>query len=128
LAGLLPSAVGEADPVSQTAAATAAANQFVKKKNRRRPDPQLGQDSPRRSAPADQLVYVGEWHSHPAGYAATPSRKDLLQLAELAELPNVNRVPALMAIVNDEGVRVHSASICDVDLPASVVIAKEPAG
>ena len=56
LAGLLPSAVGEADPVSQIAAATAAANQFVKKKNRWRPDPQLGQDSPRRSAPRRQGI------------------------------------------------------------------------
>jgi hypothetical protein len=34
----------------------AAANQFVKKKNRRRPDPQLGQDSPRRSAPRRQGI------------------------------------------------------------------------
>jgi integrative and conjugative element protein (TIGR02256 family) len=76
-------------------------------------------------ASAGQLVYVGEWHSHPAGYTATPSTKDLLQLAELAELLDMNNVPALMAIVNDDGVRVHSASLCDVDAPVSVVMVKE---
>lgn len=79
-------------------------------------------------ASAGQLVYVGEWHSHPAGNAATPSAKDLLQLAELAGLLDMNGVPALMAIVNDDGVRVHSASLCDVDAPVSVVVVKEARG
>jgi Prokaryotic E2 family A/Prokaryotic homologs of the JAB domain len=79
-------------------------------------------------ASAGQLVYVGEWHSHPAGYAATPSIKDLLQLAELAELLDVNGVPALMAIVNDDGVRIHSASLCDADATVSVVMVKEARG
>lgn len=72
-----------------------------------------------------QLVYVGEWHSHPKGYAATPSPKDLLQLAELAELLDMNGVPALMAIANDDGVRIHSATKPDVDLPVSLIIVKE---
>jgi integrative and conjugative element protein (TIGR02256 family) len=79
-------------------------------------------------ASAGQFVYVGEWHSHPAGYAATPSAKDLLQLAELAELLDMNGVPALMAIVNDDGVRVHSASLCDADATVSVVMVKEARG
>ncbi|MDA9414038.1 hypothetical protein XH81_04030 [Bradyrhizobium sp. CCBAU 25360] len=72
-----------------------------------------------------QLVYVGEWHSHPKGYAATPSPKDLLQLAELAELLDMNGVPALMGIANDDGVRIHSATKPDVDLPVSLIIVKE---
>ena len=79
-------------------------------------------------ATAGQLVYVGEWHSHPAGYAATPSAKDLLQLAELAELLDMNGVPALMAIVNDDGVRVHSAALWDVETPVSIVMIKEARG
>jgi proteasome lid subunit RPN8/RPN11 len=79
-------------------------------------------------ASAGQLVYVGEWHSHPAGYPATPSAKDLLQLAELAQLLDMNGVPALMAIVNDDGVRVHSALLCDVEAPVSVFMIKEARG
>ena len=79
-------------------------------------------------ATAGHLVYVGEWHSHPAGYAATPSAKDLLQLAELAELLDMNGVPALMAIVNDDEVRVHSAALCDVETPVSIVMVKEARG
>jgi integrative and conjugative element protein (TIGR02256 family) len=76
-------------------------------------------------ASAGQLVYVGEWHSHPAGYAATPSPKDLMQLAELAELLDMNGVPALMAIVNDDGVRIHSAFLCDIDAPVTMVLVNE---
>lgn len=72
-----------------------------------------------------QLVYVGEWHSHPKGYAATPSPKDLLQLAELADFLGMNGVPALMGIANDEGIRIHSATKPDVDLPVSLIIVKE---
>ncbi|WP_197090864.1 Mov34/MPN/PAD-1 family protein [Bradyrhizobium sp. LTSP849] len=79
-------------------------------------------------ASAGQLVYVGEWHSHPTGLAATPSTKDLLQLAELAELLDMNGVPALMAIVNDDGVRVHCASLSDGAAPVSVVLVKEARG
>ncbi|MBR0924723.1 Mov34/MPN/PAD-1 family protein, partial [Bradyrhizobium diazoefficiens] len=74
------------------------------------------------------LVYVGEWHSHPKGYAAAPSPKDLLQLAELAELLDMNGVPALMGIANDDGVRIHSATKPDVDLPVSLIIVKEATG
>lgn len=76
-------------------------------------------------ATAGQLVYVGEWHSHPAGYSATPSVKDLLQLAELAELLDMNGVPALMAIVNDDGVRLHSASLYEDGAPVSIIVVKE---
>jgi Prokaryotic E2 family A/Prokaryotic homologs of the JAB domain/ThiF family len=62
-------------------------------------------------ASGGQLVYVGEWHSHPESHAAKPSRKDALQLAELACMLDANGVPALMAIVGHAGTRVHSASV-----------------
>jgi hypothetical protein len=77
------------------------------------------------SESAGQLVYVGEWHSHPDGYAATPSPKDLLQLAELADLLDMNGVPALMAIANDDGIRIHSATTRTICSSCSAVIVGE---
>lgn len=74
---------------------------------------------------AGQLVYVGEWHSHPEGYAATPSPKDLLQLAELADLLDMNGVPALMAIANDGGIRIHSNTRRELGSSCSAVIVRE---
>jgi integrative and conjugative element protein (TIGR02256 family) len=74
---------------------------------------------------AGQLVYVGEWHSHPEGYAATPSPKDLLQLAELADLLDMNGVPALMAIANDDGIRIHSAARHELGSTYSAVMVRE---
>jgi E2/UBC family protein A/JAB domain-containing protein similar to deubiquitination enzymes/ThiF family protein len=74
---------------------------------------------------AGQLVYVGEWHSHPEGYAATPSPKDLLQLAELADLLDRNGVPALMAIANDDGIRIHSAARHELGSTYSAVMVRE---
>ncbi|WP_386630391.1 ThiF family adenylyltransferase [Sulfitobacter geojensis] len=48
-----------------------------------------------------QLVYVGEWHSHPMGASATPSSIDHIQLNELAtDLTSENR-PGVMVIIGE---------------------------
>lgn len=46
--------------------------------------------------------YVGDWHSHPAGYPATPSGLDIVLLATLADRLAEDGVPAVMVIISDE--------------------------
>jgi len=57
------------------------------------------------SETAGQLVYVGEWHSHSVRSPALPSLKDLVQLADLAAILDLNGVPGVMLIAGDEGLR-----------------------
>jgi hypothetical protein len=45
--------------------------------------------------------YVGEWHSHPAGHSADPSRDDIFQLAYLAVRMADDGLPAVSLIVGD---------------------------
>ncbi|SCK11175.1 integrative and conjugative element protein, VC0181 family [Variovorax sp. HW608] len=45
--------------------------------------------------------YIGEWHSHPRGHPASPSRADLIQLAELALRMDEDGLPVLQLIVGD---------------------------
>lgn len=45
--------------------------------------------------------YIGEWHSHPRGHSAAPSRADLIQLAELALRMHEDGLPVLQLIVGD---------------------------
>jgi integrative and conjugative element protein (TIGR02256 family) len=68
-----------------------------------------------------QLSYVGEWHSHPANYPVWPSMTDVFQLTELARLLDMNGVPAVMAIVGDDGIRLHTADIVDVGQPLTII-------
>ena len=49
--------------------------------------------------------YVGEWHSHPRGTGASPSRLDLALLAELADRMAQDGLPELMLIVGEVEVR-----------------------
>ena len=63
------------------------------------------------SETSGQMSYVGEWHSHPSGCATTPSGTDLLQVADLAALLDLNRTPALMVIVGDQGLRIVVADM-----------------
>jgi hypothetical protein len=58
-----------------------------------------------------QVRYIGEWHSHPRGASALPSRIDLAQLAWLGDELDAEGVPALMAIAADDGA--FSFMICD---------------
>ncbi|MEQ4575871.1 MAG: Mov34/MPN/PAD-1 family protein [Gammaproteobacteria bacterium] len=59
-----------------------------------------------------QMVsYVGEWHSHPAGHSADPSATDFTLLATLARRLAADGVPALMAIVSENGLSVSLGSV-----------------
>lgn len=53
-------------------------------------------------ATAGQLRYVGEWHSHPDGCAATPSDDDDALFATLAALFRGTGEPYLMSIVSED--------------------------
>jgi len=52
---------------------------------------------------AGNLEYVGEWHSHPAGYGCQPSHDDFNVFSWLTRHMDDEGQPALMAIVGDEG-------------------------
>lgn len=50
--------------------------------------------------------YVGEWHSHPRGHSAAPSRDDLIQLAELSLGMHEDGLTALQLIVGEKEIQV----------------------
>lgn len=50
--------------------------------------------------------YVGEWHSHPRGHSAKPSRDDLIQLVELSLGMHGDGLPALQLIVGENDIQV----------------------
>jgi len=50
--------------------------------------------------------YIGEWHSHPPGHSAAPSRDDMLQLAHLALGMDSDGLPAVQLIVGEDDVRI----------------------
>lgn len=52
------------------------------------------------------VTYVGEWHSHPRGHSATPSRDDLIQLAELSLAMHDDGLPAFQLIVGENDIQV----------------------
>ena len=49
--------------------------------------------------------YIGEWHSHPPGHSASPSRDDLVQLAYLALGMADDGLPAVQLIVGERDVQ-----------------------
>ena len=55
--------------------------------------------------------YVGEWHSHPSGHSATPSRDDLLQLAELSLGMHGDGLPALQLIVGEHDIQILQGAV-----------------
>jgi len=61
-----------------------------------------------------QIRYIGEWHSHPDGVKARPSKKDVSQLAWLAQSLAADDCPGVMLIVGAEGVTVTSAELVSV--------------
>jgi integrative and conjugative element protein (TIGR02256 family) len=50
----------------------------------------------------NELSYIGEWHSHPAGRGSKPSGDDIKALDWLANEMNNIGYPGLMAIIGDE--------------------------
>lgn len=55
--------------------------------------------------------YVGEWHSHPRGHSAKPSRDDLIQLAELSLGMHGDGLPALQLIVGENDIQVLQGTV-----------------
>ncbi len=55
------------------------------------------------------LRYVGEWHSHPAGYPAKPSSDDCELLGEIAALQHKDGNPGLMLIFGENDYTWHVA-------------------
>jgi len=53
------------------------------------------------------VTYVGEWHSHPRGCTALPSKDDVGQLGFLAASLQIEGMPALMIIVADSSVALY---------------------
>jgi integrative and conjugative element protein (TIGR02256 family) len=52
---------------------------------------------------ADVVGYIGEWHSHPPGCRANPSKDDFFQLAYLALGMSQEGLPAVSLIVGTDG-------------------------
>lgn len=52
---------------------------------------------------ADNVRYIGEWHSHPQGHSAAPSADDYLQGSELALGMADEGLPVIQLIVGREG-------------------------
>lgn len=55
-----------------------------------------------RSLTANQLTYIGEWHSHPQGSSARPSGDDLILLGELSKRMHPCGIPASMIIIGED--------------------------
>jgi hypothetical protein len=55
--------------------------------------------------------YVGEWHSHPRGHSAMPSRDDLIQLAEISLGMHEDGLPALQLIVGDNEIQILQGGV-----------------
>jgi len=53
-----------------------------------------------------QVRYIGEWHSHPAGYSAEPSSIDIEQISQLARIAEADGSPAISIIVAEADTRV----------------------
>ena len=52
------------------------------------------------------VTYIGEWHSHPPGHCASPSRDDLVQLVHLALGMADDGLPAVQLIVGEHDLQV----------------------
>lgn len=55
---------------------------------------------------AGMVRYIGEWHSHPPGHSASPSRDDLVQLIHLTLGMADDGLPAVQLIVGEDDVHV----------------------
>lgn len=52
------------------------------------------------------VAYIGEWHSHPKGHSASPSRDDFIQLVHLALGMSADGLPAIQLIVGENDIQV----------------------
>ena len=60
---------------------------------------------------AGVVGYIGEWHSHPPGHSASPSRDDLVQLVHLALGMADDGLPAVQLIVGEHDLQVLQGTV-----------------
>lgn len=60
---------------------------------------------------AGMVNYIGEWHSHPPGHSASPSRHDLVQLIHLALGMADDGLPAVQLIVGEHDLQVLQGAV-----------------
>lgn len=60
---------------------------------------------------AGVVNYIGEWHSHPPGHSASPSRHDLVQLIHLALGMADDGLPAVQLIVGERELQVLQGAV-----------------
>ena len=60
---------------------------------------------------AGMVSYIGEWHSHPPGHSASPSRHDLVQLIHLALGMSDDGLPAIQLIVGEHDLQVLQGAV-----------------
>ncbi|MDI1301002.1 MAG: ThiF family adenylyltransferase [bacterium] len=60
---------------------------------------------------ANIVSYVGEWHSHPPGVPASPSKDDILQLVQLAVGMAEDGLPAISLIVSEDDIRIFQGEV-----------------
>jgi hypothetical protein len=60
---------------------------------------------------AGMVGYVGEWHSHPPGHSASPSRHDLVQLVHLALGMADDGLPAVQLIVGEQDLQILQGAV-----------------
>ncbi|MCB1418683.1 MAG: ThiF family adenylyltransferase [Notoacmeibacter sp.] len=54
----------------------------------------------------NQIRYIGEWHSHPAGRSSSPSSTDLEQIRQLRDAMELDGLPAVSLIVAEDDMSV----------------------
>lgn len=64
-----------------------------------------------RQLTADIVGYIGEWHSHPPGCPASPSRDDLIQLTQLALGMAEDGLPAISLIVAEGEIKIYQGQV-----------------
>lgn len=60
---------------------------------------------------AGVVNYIGEWHSHPPGHSASPSRNDLVQLIHLALGMADDGLPAVQLIVGEHDLQLLQGEV-----------------
>lgn len=60
---------------------------------------------------AGVVGYIGEWHSHPPGHSASPSRDDLVQLVHLAMGMADDGLPAVQLIVGENDLQILQGAV-----------------
>lgn len=64
-----------------------------------------------RARTTGMVNYVGEWHSHPPGHSASPSRHDLVQLIHLALSMADDGLPAVQLIVGEREIQLLQGAV-----------------